>query len=78
MADWNKEGEVVNKPLLKSREAAEYLSISERTLFQMTKDGKIPCVRMSRGLKRYSREALHRWIQQQQWIHQQQVKGVQG
>ena len=46
MTDFNK--------LLKVREAASLLSISERQLWQLTKDGKIPAVRLGNCV-RYQR-----------------------
>jgi excisionase family DNA binding protein len=35
--------------LLKSAEAARFLAIGERTLWQWTADGKIPCVKLPGG-----------------------------
>ena len=37
--------------LLKPREAAELLAISERTLWTLTKQGVIPCVRLGRSVR---------------------------
>ena len=37
--------------LLKSREAAELLSISERKLWQLTKDGKINAIRLGHSVR---------------------------
>lgn len=48
--------------LLSTREAAKRLSISERTLYQLTKSGKLPCVRLGLA-KRYSVETIKTWIQ---------------
>jgi excisionase family DNA binding protein len=54
-----------NKQLLIiSREAAKALAISERTLWQLTKDGVIPCVRIGRSV-RYSPADLQAWIDRQ-------------
>ena len=40
----------IAQPLaLRPREAAKALSISPRTLWQLTKDGKVPCVRLGTG-----------------------------
>jgi len=56
--------------LLTSREAAAVLAISTRTLWQMTHDGVIPCVRLGSTSKkvtvRYSTTALQDWINQNQ------------
>ena len=43
--------------LLSTREAAKRLSISERTLFALTKSGQLPCVRLGMA-KRYSVESI--------------------
>ena len=37
--------------LLKPREAADILAISERTLWTLTKQGVIPCVRLGRSVR---------------------------
>ncbi len=47
--------------LLPPPEAAESLSISERKLWEQTKLGNIPCVRIGRCV-RYSPETLRAWI----------------
>lgn len=49
------------------REAAKVLGISERTLWQLTHDGKIPCVRLGTGKRRavlYPVAALQTWLTQ--------------
>ncbi len=50
-----------NKLLLSSREAALRLSISERTLWTLTKSGQIACVRIG-SAKRYSVRELEDFI----------------
>ena len=40
-----------NQFLLNSREAAKFLAISERSLWQFVKDGLITCVRMKRSVR---------------------------
>lgn len=47
--------------LLKAREAAQRLAISERHLYQLTSSGELPCVRIGK-LVRYSVETLRKWI----------------
>lgn len=37
--------------LLRPREAADLLAISERTLWALTKQGVIPCVRLGRSVR---------------------------
>lgn len=46
--------------LVTAREAAKLLSICERTLFGLTKDGELPAVRIGRAV-RYRLEDLKEW-----------------
>lgn len=48
--------------LVKPREAAAYLAISERKLWSLTQDGRIPAVRLDRSV-RYDVADLDRFIQ---------------
>lgn len=50
---------------LRPREAARLLNISERTLWQLTRDRKVPAARVGK-LWRYSREELQRWLAERQ------------
>ena len=53
---------------LRPHAAAKALSISERTLWQLTHDGHIPCVRVGNGKKKtvlYPTEALRDWLNRQ-------------
>ena len=54
--------DTVEKLLRTAPEAAEMLSISQRSLWQLTKDGVIPCVRLGRSL-RYDPADLRAWIE---------------
>lgn len=54
--------EPMESRLLKSREAARYLSLCERKLWAMTQDGIIPAVRIGRAV-RYDRDDLDQFIQ---------------
>ncbi len=50
---------------LRPREAAKALSISPRLLWQLTKDGQIPCVRVGNGKRRtvlYPLANLQAWL----------------
>jgi excisionase family DNA binding protein len=50
---------------LRSREAAKALGISPRLLWQLTKDGHIPCVRVGNGKRRsilYPLAELQAWL----------------
>jgi excisionase family DNA binding protein len=49
------------KILLKPQEAAYQLAISQRTLWQLTKDGQIPCVRIKQ-MVRYDQEDITTYI----------------
>jgi excisionase family DNA binding protein len=55
--------ETLKQLLITARDAAKALSISERCLWQLTKDGAIPCVRVGR-LVRYDPNDLEQWIDQ--------------
>ena len=56
----------VSAPLaLRPREAAKALGISPRLLWQLTKDGHIPCVRVGSGKRRtvlYPLADLQAWL----------------
>ena len=47
--------------LLTVREAAKALSVCEKTLWTMTKNGEIPVIRMGRAV-RYPLDGLRQWI----------------
>ena len=50
---------------LRPREAAKALGISQRLLWQLTHDGKIPCLRIGTGKRRvvlYSMADLLAWL----------------
>ena len=49
------------KTLLKPTEAACQLSISARTLWQLTRDGEIPCVRIN-SMVRYDQDDITAYI----------------
>jgi excisionase family DNA binding protein len=53
--------------LLKAREAARRLAISERYLYQLTSSGEVPCVRVGK-LVRYSVETLRKWIKERESV----------
>ena len=50
--------------LLTSRQTALYLSISERKLWSLTNENRIPCIRIGRAV-RYSVTDLNSWIESQ-------------
>ena len=58
------QAEIELPKLLKPKEAAAVLAISERTLWTLTDDGVIPSVRIGRSV-RYDVADLRRWIGQQ-------------
>lgn len=49
--------------LLRPKEAAEALAISERSLWGLTASNQIPCVRFGRSV-RYVADDLRRWIEE--------------
>ena len=58
---------------LRPREAAKALGISPRTLWQLTKDGQIPCVRLG-GAKRQM--VLYPLAELQAWLSRQSTPAV--
>jgi excisionase family DNA binding protein len=59
----------LSSPLaLRPREAAKALGISVRHLWQLTKDGHVPCVRVGSGTRKtvlYPVAELHAWLARQ-------------
>ena len=53
-----------NRLLLKARDAAQSLAVSERTLWDLTNRGDLPCVRIGRAV-RYDPADLVNWIERQ-------------
>ena len=50
---------------LRARDAAKALSISERTLWGLSRDGRIPCLRVGTGKRKtvlYSVSDLQAWL----------------
>ena len=54
----------IEKLLLKPDEVAKILSICPRTLWQLTRDGKLPCIRINRSV-RYDPKDLTEFIDNQ-------------
>jgi excisionase family DNA binding protein len=54
--------QTIEPMLLTARQAAKVLSISERTLWGLTKSGDIPAVRFGGRNVRYSPDDLKAWI----------------
>ena len=53
---------------LRPRDAAKALGISARTLWEWTRDGRVPCVRVGGGRRKvvlYPVDQLQTWLQQQ-------------
>jgi excisionase family DNA binding protein len=63
--------------LLKPRDAAKVLAISERTLWQLTRTGEIPRVLIGRAV-RYSTAALNNWIEARTKIGKEQEPELTG
>jgi excisionase family DNA binding protein len=65
-AYFERQREVIPSPLLVSlRAAAKMLSVSERTVWAMTNDGRLPSIRAGRR-RLISVSALESWIAHQQ------------
>ena len=52
--------------LIPPRDAARMMSISERNLWTLTKNGEIPAIRVGVRSVRYSIAALEKWIAERQ------------
>ncbi len=67
MSDNTKQNDVLSPLALRPREAAKALGISPRLLWQLTKDGHIPCVRVGEGKRKtvlYPLADLQVWLSQ--------------
>jgi len=54
-----------NKELLTAPEAAEFLSVSEPTVWRASAAGQIPKPIRIRGARRWRRSALQQWLDEQ-------------
>lgn len=61
------QGPGTSRLLWTSQEAAEALTISERSLWLLTHEGKIPCVRLGRSV-RYDPRDIQAWIEAQKTV----------
>ena len=52
------------KDILTIKEVAKYLQVTERTLYRLAQDGKIPAFKVG-GSWRFRRADLDRWIKDQ-------------
>ena len=52
------------KDILTVREVAEYLQVTERTLYRLAQEGKIPAFKVGNS-GRFRRGDLDRWIEEQ-------------
>ncbi len=50
--------------ILTIREVADYLKVTERTLYRLVQDGKLPAFKVGNSW-RFRREDLERWISEQ-------------
>ncbi len=50
--------------ILTIREVADYLKVTERTLYRLVQDGKLPAFKVGHSW-RFRREDLERWISEQ-------------
>ena len=56
------------RKLMKTKEAAAYLAISERTLWTLTQEGQIPAVRIKRSV-RYDPHDLFTYVREAKGEH---------
>jgi excisionase family DNA binding protein len=61
MSNWQQGRKEPIRLLLSTREAAQALSVCEKTLWTLTKNGEIPVIRMGRSV-RYPLDGLRKWI----------------
>lgn len=54
----------MSEDILTIREVAEYLKVTERTLYRLVQDGKLPAFKVGNSW-RFRREDLERWISEQ-------------
>ena len=52
------------KDILTGKEVAEYLQVTERTLYRLAQEGKIPAFKVGNSW-RFRREDLDQWIRDQ-------------
>ncbi len=67
MTENAKQNDILPPLALRPREAAKALGISPRLLWQLTKDGHIPCVRVGDGKRKtvlYPLADLQAWLSQ--------------
>ena len=62
--DFTKTDQTQEALLLKPNEAANKLQVSARTLWQLKKDGKLPCIRIYRSV-RYDPNDITKFIENQ-------------
>lgn len=53
--------------LIHAKDAAEALALSPRALWTLTKQGRIPCVRIGRAV-RYDPADIHQFVQQSKGV----------
>jgi len=63
-AEGPEDEETMSETILTIKEVADYLKVTERTLYRLAQEGKIPAFKVG-GSWRFRREDLDRWIQDQ-------------
>ncbi len=56
--------ETMSETILTIKEVADYLKVTERTLYRLAQEGKIPAFKVG-GSWRFRRDDLDRWIEDQ-------------
>jgi len=54
----------MSEDILTIKEVADYLKVTERTLYRLAQEGKLPAFKVG-GSWRFRREDLDRWIEEQ-------------
>jgi len=52
------------EPLIKAKDLAKLLNVNTYTVYRLTKEGKIPCIRFA-GTIRYSKEKINKWLEEE-------------
>lgn len=60
--DWNEWGDSMEKEMLTTREAAEYLNLNEKIIYRLVREGRLPGTRIT-GKWTFSRSQLRQWIE---------------
>jgi excisionase family DNA binding protein len=58
----NQDEEVTNDPVMTAKEVAQYLRLTEATIYRLAKEGDIPGAKVGR-VWRFKRSLIEKWLQ---------------